>query len=179
MRCIHPLVLILAATSLGAQQPAAPAQTWVQALGAQTVQHNGPCLQNQLGAGAGLGQWVSARWGWEVSVLDVILTDKAGLWSAHETHGDISALYGLRAQPGAWRPFLRAGAGGTELQSPLSLTGSASTRVNLMGGVGVQVTFPEGGMVSLEARSTSIRSAEPRTEFQLLLGVGGHWGGRP
>jgi hypothetical protein len=174
MRCLNGLALLMVSSALMAQQPA-PTVSWAQVQGGLSIQHNAPCLDNGLGAGLGIGHWVSPRWGWEAGVLDTLLQDKAQSWSARETHLDASGLYGLTASPDSWHPFLRAGAGASKLENPLSLAAPSTIRLNLVAGLGIQYFSKDGAMASLEVRGTTIRSSEPRTEGQVLLGVGGHW----
>ena len=172
MRLLNGSVLILASSVLMAQQPMPEVRTWAQVQGGLATQHNAPCIKDEPAFGGGVGQWLGPRWGWEASLLEASLQDRAGLWTAREVHLDGSVLLAPFPSTGAWRPFLRAGLGGTRLPSPLSLGPGATTRLNLAGGVGAQYTFRQHGLFSLEARSTSVRSQDARTEFQFLLGFG-------
>jgi len=173
MHRLKTFPLLLAASALLAQQP--PTGTWVQAQGGLVLQRQAPCVDRDLGAGVAAGRWLSPRWGLEAGVLETRLHDQAGLWHARETHLDGSALLGLVRAPAAWHPFLRVGAGATRLEAPLSLSAAASTRLNVMAGLGLQYFSPGGAMASLEVRAASVRSGEPRTECQVLAGLGGHW----
>jgi OOP family OmpA-OmpF porin len=177
IRALTGFVVTLAAPGLMAQK-AAPL-TWVQVQGAALTQQNSACTANAPGFGAGIGQWLSPRWGWEASVLSATIKSSTGLWEARETHLDLSLLNAPLALQGPWKPYLRVGLGPSRLASPLSLDGNATTKLNLLAGVGTQYGFGKHGLASLEFRMAQIRSSEPRAESQIVLGIGARWGARP
>jgi len=168
---------LLAATALVAQQPADGLRDWVQVQGGVVTQHNADCIANEPVFGLGAGRWQSAYWGWEINGLRTSLENTAGTWKARETHGDVSVLADGLGWTGAWRPFLRGSVGLSNVQAPLALTSQASTRLNLAAGLGVQYFFSPRGLVSMEARTTEVRTRISRSEETLLLGLGYRFGG--
>ncbi|WP_306591580.1 OmpA family protein [Geothrix sp. 21YS21S-4] len=167
----------LAALPLSAD-PAPPLERfgWAQVQGAFLSQENSACVKDATGFGLGIGHWVSPRWGWELSYLNARLEREGNLWKAKEDHLDATALFRPFLATGRWIPFLRAGAGASRLESPLSLTDRATTRLNLMAGVGTQVLFGSQGLGSLEVRAVTVETSTRRQEFQALVGFGVRWG---
>lgn len=168
--------LLLAAATLAAA-PAPPTDFhWAQGQVAFLSQENSACVKDSLGFGLGVGHWFRPRWGWEATFLHSRLEREGGLWKANEDHLDATALYRPFLGTGRWIPFLRAGAGLSRLQTPLSLSGSDSTRLNLLVGAGTQVRLGDQGLGTLELRSTTIQSSARRQEFAALVGLGLRWG---
>ena len=143
--------------------PAEPPATfdWAQVQVAALSQQNSACMKDSTGFGLGVGQWFQPRWGrphwgWEALYLHSRLEPTTQLWKANEDHLDATALYRPFLWTGRWIPFLRAGAGVSQLKSPLSLTGSSTNRLNLVGAIGTQVLLGRRGLGSLELRSTTV-----------------------
>jgi hypothetical protein len=176
---MHRLIgmpLLLLAAVLPAATPGYPA-TWLRVQGGLLRESNSPCLKQASGYGAGIGMWLNRGVGWELDALSARLKDKDGLWTARELHLDLSLLFAPPAD-GAWKPFLRLGGGASRLDQPLALVPRASTRANVLGGVGLMGLVGAHGLLSLEARGTSVRTTTPRSELQYLVGLGLRWGGR-
>ncbi len=178
MRNLLTLTCLLAATSLSA----APALTdsdfsWAQGQLAFLSQENSACVKDSLGFGLGLGHWFKPRWGWEAAYLHSRLEQQNGLWKASEDHFDATILHRPFVNTGRWLPFLRAGAGLSRLENPLSLSGSTTTRLNLVASIGTQVILGERSLGTLELRSTTVESSARRQEVAALVGFGIRWGG--
>ena len=175
------LPLLLAASFLGASgAPTDGPFSWAQAQGADLIQQNSICAKDTLGLGLGLGQWTTApHWGWEATYLHSQLESKGNLWMANEDHLDGSLLYRPWTGTRRWIPFLRAGAGFTRLEAPLSLGPSSTIRLNLLAGAGTQVLLGTQGLGSLEVRSVTVQTSTRHQELELVAGLGLRWGGRP
>jgi len=172
----HGLALALVCSALAAWPPDDGRRAWLLVQGGRVSQQNASGIGSAPAFGLSLGRQVTVLWSWEASLLQASPRDQAGLWKARETHFDGSVLLDPFPTSGAWRPYFRAGLGGSSLQSPLSLSLRSSTRMNLVAGLGGQYLFGDRGLGSLEVRSMSIRTYQPRTEVQLLLGLGLRWG---
>jgi hypothetical protein len=176
-RWTGPALLLLAAPALLAEPPGYGPFSWAQVQAGTLNQNNSACIKNSVGFGGAVGAWVGPSLGWEVSVLSASLKDQPGWWTARELHLDGSLLLAPENATGTWRPFLRGGLGASKLQAPLTLVPRDSTRLNLMAGAGVQAYFGTSGLATLEARGVNVRTMVPRTEVQLLAGLGFRWGG--
>lgn len=176
MRRLNGLALVLATSALVAMGADDGSRTWIQVQGGLVTQQPSSDIGSEPGFGLGWGRQSAGLWGWEASLLEASPKGQTGHWTARETHLDGSILLDPFVPSGAWRPFLRAGAGGSNLQSPLSLSLRSSTRLNLVTGLGAQYLFGERGLGTLELRSMNVRSSVPRTEVQFLLGLGWRWG---
>ena len=176
MRRLNGLALVLATSALVAMGPDDGSRAWIQIQGGLVTQPSSSGIGSEPGFGLGLGWQSTGLWGWEASLLEASLKGQTGHWKARETHLDGSILLDPFVPSGAWRPFLRAGVGGSSLHSPLSLSLRSSTRLNLVAGLGTQYLFGGRGLGTLELRSMSVRSSVPRTEVQFLLGLGWRWG---
>jgi outer membrane protein OmpA-like peptidoglycan-associated protein len=176
MRSLNVPAIILASSAVLAQRAGAEVPAWAQFQAATLVQHYADCLSVSSGPGFGVGQWRTPQWGWQASLLDASIKDKAGSWTARETHVNAGVLYAPWVLAGPLRPFLEGGLGASRLGNPLSLGPSTTTKLNLQGGLGAQYQFQEHGLATLEARVASIRTYDPRTEFQVVLGLGLRWG---
>jgi hypothetical protein len=177
MRQLSGFTLLLAAPVLLAQAAPEAQPGWFQVQAGLISQNNAKCLRDAPALGAGLGRWLAPAFGLEADVLTARIEDRAHLWTAREIHGDVAALCDPFALEGACKPFLRAGIGGTRVQAPLSLAPADTTRLNLLGGLGVQIRWAQHGLLTLEERAISVDSATSRREFQSLLGFGFRWGG--
>jgi outer membrane protein OmpA-like peptidoglycan-associated protein len=176
MRSLNVPAFILACSAFVAQRAGAEVPTWAQFQAAHLAQHYSECLAGASGAGLAVGQWRTPRWGWEAGILDATVRDQAGSWKARETQLNVGVLHAPWVPGGPLRPFLEAGLGASRLGSPLSLGPATTTKLNLHGGLGVQFQFQDHGLASLEARAVSIRTYDPRTELQVVLGLGLRWG---
>lgn len=174
MRLALTLPCLLGAATLAAQE--APEYAWIQALAAQVRQENAACVKNGQAYGLAGGSWFSPRWGWEANYLGGRFESTTGLWKANEQHLDGSLLFRPFTATTRWMPFLRVGLGATRMDSPLSLAGGSTTRLNLQAGMGTHLLLGEGTLGSLELRSTSIQSTTRRQEVSGLLGFGYRWG---
>lgn len=175
MRTLLPM--LLAACSTASLWADTDHPKWVQVQLAHLTQENSACMKDSTGFGLGLGSWFKPRWGWEGTYLRSQLEPTSQLWKASEDHLDATLLYRPFLQTGRWVPFLRAGAGFSRLENPLSLNGSASTRMNLLVGAGTQVLLGARSLGTLELRSTTVESSTRRQELEALVGVGVRWGG--
>ncbi len=176
MRISALAVLMLAAASgLSAQE----GTKWVNAQGAYLDQDHS-YLKEGFGYGLGLGTWFSDRWGAEVSVLNTEIKGEgimAGL-KGRETHGFVSGLMNFNPGGEKWFPFLRMGLGGTQLEgAPWADSIDSTTRMNMHAGLGVQASFTENFIGSLEARAVRVATRTVRSEYQALVGLGYRWGG--
>jgi outer membrane protein OmpA-like peptidoglycan-associated protein len=159
--------------------PAEPSGTfhWTQGQLAHLSQENSACVKDSLGFGLGVGSWYKPRWGWEATYLHGRLEPTSSLWKANEDHLDATLLHRPFLNTGRWIPFLRAGLGASRLENPLSLSGSTTTRLNLVAGIGTQVLLGERSLGTLELRSTTVESSTHRQEVAALVGFGFRWGG--
>ncbi len=177
MRTLVALSCLLTLPALAVAPPDATADFhWAQGQLAFLSQENSACVKDSLGFGLGLGHWFRPRWAWEATFLHSRLEREGGLWKANEDHLDGSALFRPFLDTGRWIPFVRLGAGVSRLENPLSLSGSTTTRMNLMVGVGTQVVLGARSMGSLELRSTTVETSARRQEFAALVGFGFRWG---
>ncbi|NTW84850.1 MAG: OmpA family protein [Holophagaceae bacterium] len=174
-RSLLPMMLV--ATSLSAQGAGKGAPySWLQLQGGALIQSNAPCVEDGTLVAFSTGQWLGSTWGWELGALTGTLRATDHTWKARETDLNVSALLSPFGPMGAWRPFLRGSLGLTHLEPPLSLSPSTAQRINLMVGVGTQLTFGARGFASAELRFVSVQTREYRTEIQALVGVGFRWG---
>ena len=179
MRTSMILTSLLAVSALAAAPATQPQEfSWAQGQLAHLTQQNSACMKDSLGFGLGAGSWFKPRWGWEATYLHSRLEPTSHLWKASEDHLDATALYRPFQDTGRWIPFLRAGAGLSRLQNPLSLTGSSATRLNLIAAAGTQVILGPRSLGSLELRSTTVETSTRRQELAALVGLGYRWGGK-
>jgi outer membrane protein OmpA-like peptidoglycan-associated protein len=178
MRNLLAITCLMAMPALSAAAEPQPQDfNWVQGQLGYLSQQNSACVKDSLGFGLGAGQWFRPHWGWEATYLHSRLEPTSHLWKANEDHLDATALFRPLLGTGRWIPFLRAGLGASQLQNPLSLSGSTSTRLNLVAAVGTQVLLGKQGLGSLELRSTTVESSTRRQELAALVGFGFRWGG--
>lgn len=179
MRLRFSIMLSLVAISLaaGGVNPD-ERNAWAQVQLGRLSQENSACVKDSMALGLGAGRWFQPRWGYEVTYLQSSLESKTGLWKANEDHLDATALYRPLLDTGRWIPFLRAGAGASRLANPLSLSGTTTTRLNLLLGAGTQVRFDHRHLGTLELRSVTVASSSKRQEMEILVGYGYRWGSR-
>lgn len=174
-RSIAAFVLLTAAT-LSAQAPESRF-AWVQGQAGYLTQQNSSCMKDSTGFGLEAGRWFLPRWGYELTYLHSRLEPTSQLWKANEDHFDATALFRPFLNTGRWIPFLRAGLGASQLQNPLSLSGSNTTKLNLVAGAGTQVLLGQRAIGSLEVRSTTVETSTRRQELAALVGLGFRFGG--
>ncbi|MDR3673660.1 MAG: OmpA family protein [Holophaga sp.] len=169
--------LALVAAPLAAQA----GQNWVGIQGGYDFQNNSSRDAKGNGIlGLAGGSWCTPRWGYELSILGTQLKGKNGLngFKADEYHAHLSALFNLA--PGAtWTPYLRAGVGGTQVDTPWSFATDKTTRLSYLGGVGVQAALSDHFLLGLEARAVRIETQVSYTETLGLVTLGYRWGGKP
>jgi len=179
---IHSLVpLLLIASALGAQET----PSWFNIQGAlvdqkdQWLKATGPSKAD-FGWGAGLGTWFTPRWGAEISILGADVDAFFSKQKAGETHAFASGLINLNPS-GSWTPYLRLGAGLTELSPAINGDGQRrGDNLNLHAGLGAQLSPMEHLMLGLEARVVRVEANETvarRTELMVLGSAGFRWGG--
>jgi len=150
---------------------------WAQLqLGATGHRSNTPG-RIQPALGLGIGTWLNGNWGLEGSVLGTHVD--YGYGKAKEAQAFGSVLFNPFATPANVRPFLRVGLGSTTIGGPVSDTGSHTTRLAGVAGVGVQFLAGEHMFYSAETRLIEIETRSTRKEAQILGGIGLRWGTHP
>jgi OmpA-OmpF porin, OOP family len=122
------------------------------------------------------GLWCTPRWGGDLSLLGTQLKSKTTGDKSNEYHLDGSVLLNLAPTLGTWVPYLRAGVGGTHIDTPFSLSASTTNRFNYTGGLGLQALPAEHLLLGLEARAVRIENRTSYTELMALVTVGYRWG---
>ena len=151
--------------------------SWVQIQGAYVDPYS-KTVENSPGYGAGVGTWLNDRWGAELSLL----TSKADLKNTtpgqrgSETHTFLTGLYSLCPGNAGFNPFLRAGAGLTQVGSPW-VYNKKSNVANLTAGIGFQSQLRENFLFTFEAREVRVTAAYPHYETLGMMGLGYRWGG--
>ena len=149
---------------------------WIQVQGGITDHRTKNPDHQQPAIGFGVGTWVNGHLGLEGS--GVLTHVNYGHGSAKEAHATASLLINPFRTPAALRPFLRLGLGSTTIGTPISGTGSATTRLSGVVGLGVQALLGDQMFCSLEGRLVQIESQVSRKEGQALAGIGVRWGNR-
>ena len=149
---------------------------WIQVQGGITDHRTKNPDHQQPAIGFGVGTWVNGHLGLEGS--GVLTHVNYGHGSAKEAHATASLLINPFRTPAALRPFLRLGLGSTTIGAPISGTGSATTRLSGVVGLGVQALLGDQMFCSLEGRLVQIESQVSRKEGQALAGIGVRWGNR-
>jgi len=172
------LLFLLAgsAITLSAQQ----GQAWVMGHVGQTIFENDANLKDKMHYGLGVGHWYTNRWGLDLRALQNDLqldNNPLGIGSAKETHLLASGLFNLRPGADNWYPYLAAGIGGTNVESPYSGKSDATTRFNYHAGLGVMGKLAENFMLDLSAKAVRVELPKSRTEYLATLGLGYTWGG--
>ena len=204
MRLCSKVLALVSALAAGASAASAGPQTpeadfnWVLVQGVRVGNPSALGLKSVTGLGLAGGQWLTPNLGWEASLVRNQVEAPAVKWQSLEEHLHGSFLWDPLPDPGFWRPFLRLGAGVSSgvYEAPLAARGttpglglaaaqlatpntpSTTTRLSLMAGAGVQTLIGTHGFAALEARALNIQVTpnQGRTETQVLLGVGYHWG---
>jgi len=132
---------------------------------------------NQPAVGLGVGTWLNGHWGVEASALGTYVDYGQGKAKELEAHG--SVLFNPYYTPAGIRPFLRLGVGPTRIGTPVSGTGSYTTRMSGVAGLGIQVPAGRNLLWTLEARMVEVETRATRKEGQALAGIGLRWGARP
>jgi outer membrane protein OmpA-like peptidoglycan-associated protein len=147
---------------------------WLQIQGGITDHRTKNPDHMQPALGFGVGTWVNGHLGVEASGLFTRVN--YGYGSAKEAHATASLLINPFRTPQTLRPFLRLGLGATNIGGPVSDTGSPTTRLSGMVGLGVQVLLGDMMFASLEGRLVQIETQVSRKEGQALAGIGLRWG---
>lgn len=172
--------LLLALVASGLTLTAQEGQAWVAAHAGQTMFESDANLKDKLHYGLGAGHWYTNRWGLDLRALQNDLqldTNPLGIGSAKQTHLLASGLFNLRPGADNWYPYLAAGIGGTNVESPYSGKGDATTRFNYHGGLGVMGKLAENFMLDVSAKAVRVELPKSRTEYLATLGLGYTWGG--
>ena len=170
------LTLVLASGALvAAEAPAA--FNWVQVQGGVTGHSDRSNPKDQGALGLGIGTWFNGHFGIEASGL--VTHVDYGYGRAREEQAYASVLFNPFSTPSNVRPFLRLGLGADQVGSPLSGTGSNTTRLSEVAGVGAQFLLGRQMFASLEARMVRVETASVRNEGQALAGIGFRWGAHP
>jgi outer membrane protein OmpA-like peptidoglycan-associated protein len=147
---------------------------WIQVQGGITDHRTKNDNHQQPAVGVGVGTWLNGHWGLEASALATYVD--YGYGKAKEAHGTASVLINPFHTPQTLRPFLRLGVGGTTIGGPVSDTGSHTTRLSGVAGLGVQVLLGDQMLFTLEGRIVQIETLVSRKEGQALAGIGLRWG---
>ena len=169
--------LALIAAPLAAQA----GQNWIGIQGGYDLQNNSSRnAKDSAILGLTGGSWCSDRWGYDVSLLGTQLKGKNGLAgaSADEYHGQLSGLFNLNPGSSTWIPYLRAGLGATQVDTPWSFASDKTTRFSYNGGIGVQGLLTGNLMLGLEARAVRIETQISYTETMGLVTLAYRWGGK-
>jgi len=169
--------LALVAAPLAAQA----GQNWVGIQGGYDMQVNSArnAKDNAI-LGLTGGSWCTDRWGYDLSILGTQLKGKNNLngLKADEYHGHLSGLFNLAPGASAWVPYLRAGLGATQVDTPWSFSTGKTTRFSYNAGVGVQGLMADHFMLGLEARAVRVETQTSYTEAMGLVTLAYRWGGR-
>jgi len=147
---------------------------WIQIQAGVTDHRTKNPDHQQPAIGFGVGTWLNGHLGLEASGLFTHVN--YGYGSSKETHAAASLLINPFRTPSTFRPFLRLGAGGTTMGAPISGTGSYTTRLSGLVGLGFQALLGDQMFFSLEGRLVEIQSQATRKEGQALAGIGLRWG---
>jgi outer membrane protein OmpA-like peptidoglycan-associated protein len=147
---------------------------WLQIQGGVTDHRTKNPDHMQPAVGLGVGTWVNGHLGLEASGLFTHVN--YGYGSAKEAHATASLLINPFRTPSTLRPFLRLGLGATTIGGPVSDTGSHTTRLSGVVGLGVQILMGDMMFASLEGRLVQIETQVSRKEGQALVGIGLRWG---
>jgi outer membrane protein OmpA-like peptidoglycan-associated protein len=150
---------------------------WMQIQGGITDHRTKNPGHMQPALGFGVGTWINGNLGLEASGLGTYVN--YGYGKAKESHVTASVLINPFHTPQTIRPFLRLGVGATAIGGPVSDTGSSTTRLSGMVGLGVQLLLGDQMFASLEGRLVQIETLVSRKEGQALAGIGLRWGKKP
>ena len=164
---------LLAAGPLLAQQ----GQNWVGVQGGWDFQQRQERdAKNSAILGLTGGSWCTSRWGYDVSILGTQLKPFRGNFSGNEYHAHLSALLNLYPGTTTWVPYLRAGLGGTQVDTPWSFSNSKTTRFSYNGGLGLQGLLGDNFLLGFEARDVRIETLKSYNEILGLVTLGYRWG---
>lgn len=149
---------------------------WLQFQGGITDHRTNNRNARQPAIGFGVGTWINGGLGLEASGL--LTNVDYGYGKSKEAHAAASVLLNPFHTPQSFRPFLRLGLGATTIGSPLSGTGSHTTRLSGVVGLGVQILLGDQMFASLEGRLVQVESQVSRKEGQALAGIGLRWSNR-
>jgi OOP family OmpA-OmpF porin len=147
---------------------------WLQIQGGVTDHRTKNPDHMQPAVGLGVGTWVNGHLGLEASGLFTHVN--YGYGSAKEAHATGSLLINPFHTPQTLRPFLRLGLGATTIGGPVSDTGSHTTHLSGVVGLGVQILMGDLMFASLEGRLVQVETLVSRKEGQALAGIGLRWG---
>jgi OOP family OmpA-OmpF porin len=150
---------------------------WLQVQGGVTDHRTKNPDHQQPAIGFGVGTWINGNYGLEASGLYTNVN--YGFGKSKEAHATASLLINPFHTPQTFRPFLRLGLGATTIGSPISGTGSHTTRLSGVVGLGVQMLLGDQLFATLEGRLVQIESQVSRKEGQALAGIGIRWGNKP
>jgi outer membrane protein OmpA-like peptidoglycan-associated protein len=150
---------------------------WLQIQGGITDHRTKNPDHMQPAIGFGVGTWVNGTLGLEASGLYTNV--EYGYGKAKEAHATASMLINPFHTPQTIRPFLRLGLGATTIGGPVSDTGSHTTRLSAVVGLGAQFLLGDQLFASLEGRVVQIETKVSRKEGQALAGIGLRWGKKP
>jgi outer membrane protein OmpA-like peptidoglycan-associated protein len=150
---------------------------WAQIQGGVTDHRTKNPDHQQPAIGFGVGTWINGTFGLEASGLGTYVN--YGYGKAKEAHATASVLINPFHTPQTIRPFLRLGVGSTTIGGPVSDTGSHTTRLSGVLGLGVQVLLGDQMFASFEGRLVQIETQVSRKEGQALAGIGLRWGKKP
>lgn len=151
--------------------------SWMQIQGGVTDHRTKNLGHQQPAIGFGVGDWVSPHVGFEASGL-FTRVKYSNTFRGNETHAFGSVLINPFQTPNTFRPFLRLGVGATTLGSGLSGTGTYTTRLSGVVGLGIQALLGDQMFASLEGRLVQVESQVSRKEGQALAGIGIRWSHR-
>jgi OOP family OmpA-OmpF porin len=112
----------------------------------------------------------------ELDALQIQLQSREGGIRAHETEVQVAVLFDPLDLGPSWKPYLRAGLGLTQVQTPFSLAADSTIRFTDHWGGGLQFRYGDHGISSLELRSTDVETLRYRRESAAILGLGLRWG---
>jgi len=170
------LTLVLASGALVAADTP-PAFNWAQVQAGVTGHSDRSDPKDQGALGLGLGTWLNGHFGIEASGL--VTHVDYGYGRAREEQAYGSVLFNPFSTPSNVRPFLRLGLGADHVGSPLSGTGSDTTRLSGVAGAGAQFLLGRQMFASLEGRMVQVNTMATRKEGQALAGIGFRWGAHP
>jgi outer membrane protein OmpA-like peptidoglycan-associated protein len=147
---------------------------WLQIQGGVTDHKTKNPDHMQPAFGLGLGTWVNGHLGLEASGLFTHVN--YGYGSAKEAHATGSLLINPFHTSDSVRPFLRLGVGATTIGGPVSDSGSHTTRLSGVVGLGMQFLMGDTMFASLEGRLVQVETRVSRKEGQALAGIGWRWG---
>lgn len=147
---------------------------WLQLQGGISDHRTKNPDHQQPAFGFGIGNWVNGHVGLEASGLFTHVN--YGYGKADESHGTVSLLLNPFAVSEKVRPFLRLGIGATAIGAPVSDSGTQTTRLSGVVGLGMQFLLGERGFASLEGRLVQVETRVSRKEGQALAGIGWRWG---